>query len=281
MSDLPEVQNIKEEEPHEMSFLDHLEELRWHIIRATIAIVVFTIAAFLGREWVYDEIILTPSITDFWTYKMLCQLADMIGTQALCIDQLPFIIQNRTMTGQFTVAITSSFVIGLICTFPYAFWEVWRFISPGMYIKERSVARGAVFYVSLLFGIGVVFGYYILAPLSINFLSNFQVASSIKNEIDLMSYVSTITTLVMACGLLFQLPMVVYFLTKAGLVTPEILKTYRKHSIVAIFFLGAMLTPPDPFSQVLIALPLIGLYQFSTVISKRTYKRMEKEQEEK
>lgn len=280
MSDLPEVQNIKEEEPHEMSFLDHLEELRWHIIRATFAIVVFTVAAFLAREWVFDQIILTPSSTDFWTYKMLCQLADMMGTQALCIDELPFIIQNRQMTGQFTVAITSSFVIGLICTFPYAFWEVWRFISPGMYVKERSVARGAVFYVSLLFGIGVVFGYYILAPLSINFLSNFQVASSILNEIDLMSYVSTITTLVMACGLLFQLPMVVYFLTKAGLVTPEILKTYRKHSIVGIFFLGAMLTPPDPFSQVLIALPLIGLYQFSTVISKRTYKRMEKEQEE-
>jgi len=281
MSDLPEVQNINEEDHHEMSFLDHLEELRWHIIRACIAIGVFTIAAFLAKEIVFGQIILGPSRTGFWTYKMLCQIADILGTQALCIDELPFILQSRQMTGQFTMHIASSFVVGLICTFPYAFWEVWRFISPGMYVKERNVAKGAVFYVSLLFGIGVTFGYFILAPLSINFLSNYQIDPSILNEFDIISYVFTVTTLVLACGLLFQLPMVVYFLTKAGLVTPDLLKTYRKHSIVAIFFLGAMLTPPDPFSQVLIALPLIGLYQFSMVISRRTYKRMEKEQEEK
>lgn len=279
MSDLPEVQQKPQEEQPEMSFLDHLEELRWHIIRAFIAIGVFTIGAFLAKSIVFGKIILGPSKTEFWTYQMMCRLAEIIGTPGLCIDELPFIIQSRQMTGQFTMHITSSFAVGLICAFPYAFWEVWRFISPGMYIKERQVARGAVFYVSLLFMIGVTFGYFILAPLSINFLSNYQIDPSILNEFDIVSYVSTITTLVLACGLLFQLPMVVYFLTKTGLVTPSLLKTYRKHSIVVIFFLGAMLTPPDPFSQVLIALPLIGLYQFSMVISKRTYKNLEKEED--
>lgn len=277
MSNLPEVQEEPQEQA-EMSFLDHLEELRWHIIRAFLAIGVFTIGAFVAKSFVFGQVILGPSKTDFWTYRMMCKLADTLGTQGLCIDSLPFIIQSRQMTGQFTMHITASFAVGLICAFPYAFWEVWRFISPGMHLNERSVARGAVFYVSLLFLIGVNFGYFILSPLSINFLSNYQIDPSILNEFDIVSYVSTITTLVLACGILFQLPMVVYFLTKAGLVTPEILKTYRKHSIVAIFFLGAMLTPPDPFSQVLIALPLIGLYQFSMLISKRTYKRMKVEE---
>jgi sec-independent protein translocase protein TatC len=278
MSDLPIVQEKKEEQQHEMSFLDHLEELRWHIIRSFIAITVFTIAAFIFPEIIFSKIILGPSKVDFWTYRMLCQLADIIGTQSLCIDNLPFVIQSRQMTGQFTMHITSSFVVGLICTFPYAFWEVWKFVSPGMYMKEKNVAKGAVFYVSLLFMIGILFGYFILSPLSINFLANYQIDPDILNEFDIVSYVSTITTLVLACGILFQLPMVVYFLTKAGLVTPDMLKTYRRHSIVGIFFLGAMLTPPDPFSQVLIALPLIGLYQVSMIISKRTYKRMQLEE---
>ncbi len=177
------------------------------------------------------------------------------------------------MTGQFTIHITSSFAVGIIAAFPYAFWEIWRFIGPGLYAKERRVARGAVFYVSLLFAIGVLFGYLILTPLSVNFLANYQIDPSILNEFDIVSYVSTVTTLVLACGLLFQLPMVVYFLTKAGLMPPGRMKKYRKHSIVAIFLLGAMLTPPDPFSQVLIALPLIGLYQFSIAIADHAYKK--------
>lgn len=275
MSELPEVQKDKEEEPHEMSFLDHLEELRWHIIRAVFAILIFTVAAFLFPEIVFSKIILGPSKTDFWTYQMLCSFSELINVKAMCIDDLPFIIQSRKMTGQFTMHISSSFVVGLICTFPYAFWEVWRFISPGMYIKERNVAKGAVFYVSLLFGIGVLFGYFILAPMSISFLGNYTIDASILNEFDIVSYVSTITTLVLACGLLFQLPMVVYFLTKAGLITPEMLVTYRKHSVVGIFVLGAMITPPEVVSQVLIALPLIGLYQFGILISKRAYKKMQ------
>ncbi|RJE73011.1 MULTISPECIES: twin-arginine translocase subunit TatC [Reichenbachiella] len=278
MSNLPlDQMDPDEHETNEMSFLDHLEELRWHIIRAFIAITAFTVGAFASKELVFGTIILGPSKTDFWTYRWLCQLGDLLQTQAICIDTLPFILQSRQMTGQFTMHIASSFAIGLICAFPYAFWEIWRFISPGLYINEKKVARGAVFWVSFLFMIGVAFGYLILTPLSVNFLSNYQIDPSILNEFDIISYVSTVTTLVLACGLLFQLPMVVLFLTKAGIITPAIMKAYRKHGIVVIFFLGALLTPPDPFSQILIAIPLIGLYQISITVSKRAYKNREKE----
>ncbi|MFY0607546.1 MAG: twin-arginine translocase subunit TatC [Cyclobacteriaceae bacterium] len=263
------LDQIGEESEAEMTFLDHLEELRWHLIRSLIAIMVFAVGAFAAKTLVFHTIILGPSRIDFWTYEMLCQLSALLSTPALCIDELPFIIQSRQMTGQFSMHVTSSFVIGIICAFPYAFWEIWRFIKPGLYPREQRAARGATFYVSFLFIVGVLFGYFIVTPISINFLSNYQLDPTILNEFDIVSYVSTVITLILACGILFQLPIVVYFLTKAGLVTPELMKKYRKHAIVAILVLGAMLTPPDPFSQILIALPLFGLYQVSIFISKR------------
>ena len=176
------------------------------------------------------------------------------------------------MAGQFMMHITSSFVIGIICSFPYAFWEFWRFISPGLYPNERKAARGATFYVSILFFIGVFFGYFILTPISINFLANYQLDPSILNEFDIISYVGTITTLVLASGLLFQLPMIILFLTKAGIVNKEILRSYRKHAIVLILVFGAMLTPPDPFSQIVMAIPLVGLYEISILISSKVKK---------
>lgn len=143
-----------------MSFLDHLEELRWHIVRSLAAILVFAIVAFLAKKIIFHDIILGPSRPDFWTYRMLCKISEMINTNVLCIEELPFIIQSRQMTGQFMMHITSSFVIGLIFAFPYAFWEMWRFIKPGLYDNEKNVAHGAVFFVSLLFGLGVLFGYF-------------------------------------------------------------------------------------------------------------------------
>lgn len=262
-----------QEPDREMSFLDHLEELRWHLVRSLIAIAVFAVAAFASKSLVFHTLILGPSRTDFWTYSMLCRLSEFLGSPALCIDQLPFIIQSRQMTGQFSMHVTSSFVIGIICAFPYAFWEIWRFVKPGLYPRERKAARGATFYVSFLFLTGVLFGYFIVTPISINFLANYQLDPTILNEFDIVSYVSTVITLVLACGILFQLPIVVYFLTKAGLVTPEFLKNYRRHAIIAILILGAMLTPPDPFSQILVAIPLLGLYQVSIYISKRVVRR--------
>ena len=267
-----------DDEPGEMSFLDHLEELRWHLIRSLTAVFVFAIAAFVSKGIIFGEIILGPSKPSFWTYRMLCNLSEILSSDALCISELPFIIQSRQMTGQFSMHITSSFVIGLICAFPYAFWEIWRFVKPGLYDKERKAATGATFYVSLLFFMGVFFGYFIVTPISINFLSNYQIDPSILNEFDIISYVSTVTTLVLACALLFQLPIVVYFATKAGLVSSSLLKTYRKHSIIVILMLSAVLTPPDPFSQVLIAIPLGLLYQLSILIAVKLEKKERKQE---
>jgi sec-independent protein translocase protein TatC len=252
----------------EMSFLDHLEELRWHLVRSGIAIAVFAIAAFVSKSFVFHTVILGPSRPDFFTYQMLCRLGEVLNVSIICIEELPFIIQSRQMTGQFTMHITSSFVIGIICSFPYIFWELWKFISPGLYVNEKRAAQGATFFVSVLFISGILFGYYIISPLSINFLANYQLDSSILNEFDIISYVSTVTMLVLASGIMFQLPIVIYFLSKAGLVTPSLMRKYRRHAIVIILILSAIITPPDLMSQLLISLPLIVLYQMSIFISR-------------
>jgi sec-independent protein translocase protein TatC len=251
-----------------MSFLEHLEELRWHLVRSVIAIAIFAIAAFVLKNFIYHEVILGPSRAEFYTFRMLCKLSEALNTTILCVEDLPFTIQSRQMTGQFTMHISYAFIIGLICSFPYVFWEIWRFISPGLYPNERNAARGATFFVSLLFLLGILFGYYIISPLSINFLANYQLDPSIINEFDIISYVSTLSMLVLASGIMFQLPIVIYFLSKAGLVTPALMKPYRRHAIVVILIISAIITPPDLISQLLIALPLIILYQISILISR-------------
>ena len=271
-----DIEQEVEAEEAEMTFLEHLEELRWHLIRALLSIVVFAVVVFLAKDFVWHNVILAPSRVDFWTYRMLCEGGELLQSSGLCIDDLPFIIQSRKMTGQFTMHLTSSFVIGLIISFPYVFWELWRFVSPGLETKERKNSRGAVFYVSLLFMLGVLFGYYIISPLSVNFLSHYQVDPTVLNEFELINYVSTISMIVLASAILFQLPMIVLFLTKAGLITPKFLREYRKHAIIIILILGALLTPPDPISQVLIAIPLFGLYQISIFISAVTIRRQAK-----
>ncbi len=263
----------EEEEEEGMSFLDHLEQLRWHLLRAISAVLIFTVAAFLAKSIVFGKVILGPSKVDFVTYQALCRLSDWLGISPLCIDTLPFTIQSRQMTGQFSMHLTSSMVVGLIVAFPYLFWETWRFISPGLYEKERRAARGAVFFVSLLFFAGAAFGYFILAPLSINFLANYQLDPSILNEFDITSYVSTLTMLVLASAIMFQLPVVIYFLSMSGLVTAAMLRTYRRHAIVSILILAAVITPPDVISQVLIAMPILVLYEAGIMIAKRLEKR--------
>lgn len=260
----------------EMSFLDHLEELRWHVIRALIAIVIFTIAAFAAKSLVIDTIILGPSKTDFWTYSKLCELAEIINTPALCIDELRFELVSRKLSSQFMTHITVSFVAGLILGFPYLFWEIWRFIRPGLHPKEKKASRGATFSVSFLFLLGVLFGYFIISPISVRFFASYQVSESLQNLFDLSSYITTVTMIVLGSGLLFQLPVVVFFLTKAGLISSALMKKYQKHAIIVILILGAMITPPDPFSQILIALPLMTLYQLSIFIAKRIERKQEK-----
>ena len=214
-----------------------------------------------------------PSRTDFWTYLKLCELAELLSTPALCVDNLPFELVSRKVSSQFMTHISVSFMTGLILAFPYAFWEIWRFIKPGLHSKERNASRGATFSVSFLFMVGVLFGYFLIAPISIRFFATYEVYDQLQNLFDLSSYIGMVTMIVFGSGLLFQLPVVVYFLTKAGLISSNLMKKYRKHSIIIILILGAMITPPDPFSQLLIALPLMVLYQISIVIAKRIERR--------
>lgn len=263
----------------EMSFLDHLEELRWHVVRAVGAVIVFTIAAFLAKDLVFHDIILGPSRVDFWTYRMMCKWGSYVGSDVLCIEELPFILQSREMSAQFTMHITASFFVGIICAFPYVFWEIWRFISPALHDTERSISAGAVFFVSLLFMLGTLFGYYMVAPLSINFLANYQVDPSIVNEFDINSYISTLTMLVLACALMFQLPVVVLFLTKIGVANPASMRSYRKLSFVIILIVSAVITPPDVTSQILISLPLMILYEVSIHLSAFILRRQRKQEQ--
>lgn len=257
----------------EMSFLDHLEELRWHIIRSLIAIIIFAIAAFIAKDFVIGTVLLGPSRTDFFTYRKFCELAELINTPALCIDTLRFELVSRKLSSQFMTHVIVSFTVGLIVGFPYMFWEIWRFIKPGLHPRERKASRGATFSVSVLFMLGVLFGYFLIAPISVRFFAAYEVDPSLQNLFDLSSYISTVTMIVFGSGILFQLPVIVYFLTKAGIVNSAMMITYRKHAIIVILVLGAMITPPDPFSQILIALPLMLLYQLSIVIAKRIEKR--------
>jgi sec-independent protein translocase protein TatC len=265
--ELPPADDEKEDE---MSFLDHLEALRWHILRSLAAIIILMVVAFFSKRLLFHDIILAPSRPDFWTYRLLCKLSVILEQPFLCVEKLSFIIQSRTLTGQFTTHIGVSFVAGLVIAFPYVFWEIWQFVKPGLYPKERSMTRGSVFYVSLLFFMGISFGYWILSPLSINFLANYQIDESIQNEIDLLSYIEMLVMMVLACGLMFQLPMVVLVLAKAGLVTADFLRMYRRHAILIIVVVAAILTPsPDMFSQIIVALPIYMLFEMSILLAAR------------
>lgn len=262
--------DILEASEKEMTFLDHLEELRWHIIRAAGAILVFTIIAFIFIEDIFEYILLGPAKTDFWTYRQMCNLANYTGYADLCVSKLTFSLQALGLSDQFTMSLTSSFFVGLSFAFPYAFWEVWRFIKPGLRPAEKLAARGGVFFVSLLFGLGVLFGYYIVSPLAINFLVNYQLSARIENNIDITSYISVIVTLALGCGLIFQMPIISFVLSKVGIVTPVFLRSYRKHAWVVILIVAGIITPsPDLYSQILVALPLTLLYEVSIWVSGR------------
>lgn len=262
-----------EEQQHTMSFLDHVEILRWHLIRSVIAILVVAIVAFIFPEIVFGKIIFGPSKVDFPTFKALCKLSELINSDVLCIQSMPFKLQSRQMSGQFTMHIMSSFIIGFIVGFPYVFWEIWRFIKPGLKKNEKGGISGTVLVVSTLFIAGILFGYYIVAPLAVNFLANYSIDPSISNEFDITSYVSTVTMMVMVCGLTFQLPIVIYYLAKFGIVTPDALTAHRKHAAVAILFVSAILTPPDVTSQILVAIPIFFLYEIGIVVAKVVYSK--------
>jgi sec-independent protein translocase protein TatC len=266
-------------EEKEMAFLDHLEELRWHVVRSVSVIFIAMIASFAFIKEIFEYVIFAPAKINFPTFKYMCELGKLFGFNDLCVTDLPFKIQSRNMTGQFMMSLTASFVIGLIVAFPYVAWELWRFVKPGLQSKEIKYSKGAVFAVSFLFSIGILFGYYILAPTTIWFLATYSISDMIVNEFDITSYVSTISSLILGCGILFQFPMVIYFLSKVGIVTPELMRKYRKHSIVVILILGAVITPSgDPFSLTVISLPLYVLFEISIYISSVVVKRRLKQE---
>ena len=266
----------------EMSFLDHLEDLRWHLIRSFLSVIILAAIAFLAKDFIFNVLIFGPKHSDFPTYKILCKIAKFIGFKdSFCFTELPFRIQSRTMGGQFSAHVWTSITAGFIIAFPYILNEMWKFVSPGLKANERSSAKGFILIASLSFFIGVLFGYYVVTPLSINFLGTYQVSGEVHNDFDLSSYISLVRASVIASGLIFELPILIFILTKVGVVSPEILKKYRKISLVIVLILSAIITPPDIASQVIVSVPIIVLYQISIYISKaviRKQKRLFKKQ---
>ncbi|MEX0987174.1 MAG: twin-arginine translocase subunit TatC [Bacteroidales bacterium] len=269
---------MAKEKKVEMSFLEHLEVLRWHLLRSMVAILFFAIIAFIFKSVVFDVIIIAPKTPEFPTNRLLCMLGQEINVQRLCINSKPFPLQTVKMAEQFGMHIIVSLVGGFIISFPYIFWEFWKFIKPAMYDKEKQTASGAVFYTSLLFMLGIAFGYYLIAPLSVHFLGNYRVSEEVISNPTLRSYVQTISSVVLASGIVFELPILAYFLTKIGLITPSFLKKYRRHSLVLILALSALITPPDIFSQIMVSLPLIVLYEVGIWISRRIVREREEKE---
>lgn len=262
--------SIKNSPNAEMSFLDHLEALRWHLVRSAIAVVTLGIMLFFMKDLVFDTIILGPKHTDFLTYRLMCRFSHFIGAgEELCISTIPFSLINTELAGQFTMHMWIAFVGGLIIAFPYILWEIWRFIKPALNDKERNSTSGFVFFASILFLTGVLFSYYMIVPLTINFLGSYQVSAEISNTITMDSYISTVTTLTLATGLVFELPIVVYFLTRFGILSAAFMRQYRKHAAVFILIVAAVITPsPDISSQLLVAIPLYILYEASIFVSR-------------
>ncbi|RLD88904.1 MAG: twin-arginine translocase subunit TatC [Bacteroidetes bacterium] len=267
----------REEEEKVMSFWDHLEELRWHIMRSIIAVMVLAVIAFLNQKIIFDYIILAPSTPHFITNRILCRIGEIIHVSSICIKSLNFQIINISMSGQFLTHMYISTVAGFILAFPYILYEIWRFIKPALYDKEEKYSRGGVFISSLLFLLGVLFSYFLIVPLTVNFLGNYQVSNSVMNQISLKSYINTVVSVTFAVGIVFELPILVYFLTKIGIITPEFLTSNRKYMFVVLLTLSAIITPPDMFSQIMVMIPLVGLYEISIKVSRRIYKKIQEE----
>ena len=252
----------------EMSFLDHLEELRWHIIRSLLSVVIFASIVFMLKDFVFNTIILGPMNSDFPTYRVICGLSEI-----LCFEPPNFSLDTRQLGEQFFIHLKVSIWLGVIISFPYILWELWRFIKPGLYKTEQKAARGMVFVCSTLFLTGVLFGYYIISPFAVSFLAGYSVSDTIISSPTLASYVNNVTMFTLPTGIIFELPIVVYFLSRIGLVSPELMKKYRRHAIIIILLFGAIITPPDVVTQFLIGIPVFVLYELSIHISKRAYKK--------
>ena len=251
-----------------MSFLDHLEDLRWLLVRSTIAVIVMAIITYFFSDFLFDTVIFGPTRASFFTYVYFCELSHSLGfAESICITEMPFIIQNTEMEGQVNVFIWICMLFGFILSFPYILWEVWKFISPALYQNEKKNAKIFIFFSSLLFFIGVVFGYFVVIPMSVNFVATFTVSPTVVNQFTLESYIGMVKTSILASGLFFELPIIIYFLSKLGLVTADFLRKYRKYAIVLVLIVAAIVTPPDVVSQTIVAIPMLLIYEASIFIA--------------
>jgi sec-independent protein translocase protein TatC len=256
----------------EMSFLDHLETLRWHIIKSAIAICVFATLAYIYSDFVWNNIILAPKNPDFWSSRMLIKLSNLFGLESHGLNQHPIQLINFDMSGQFMVDVWTAIIAGFIVAFPYVVYQFWSFVKPALYENEKRHASGAVAIMSGLFLIGILFGYYLIVPFSLDWLGSYSISDQVNNQINILSYISSVTSIVIAGGVAFELPVVIYFLSKVGLLTPVFLRKYRKHSYILLLVIAAIITPPDVLSQMIVSIPLVILFEVSILISVRVDK---------
>jgi sec-independent protein translocase protein TatC len=264
----------------EMSFFDHIDVLRKHLIRVAVVVLVLTLGAFYFTDFIFNQIIMGPKNPSFWTYRMLCRLVEKFPSLGsdLCITKIDAKIINTEMAGQFTLQLNSCVMVGIILGIPYLLFELWLFVKPALHEVERKSASGFVFFASCLFFTGILFGYYIICPLSINFLTNFTVSPDIENTFTIDSYLSSVMTLTLGAGVIFQLPVIIYILSKLGVMTPAFMRASRRYSTVIILIISAIVTPTaDPYTMLIVALPLFLLYELSIYISANIENKKNKE----
>jgi len=268
----------REQNTGEMSFLEHLEELRWHLVRSAAAIITGAIIVFINVNFIFDTILFKPKKADFITNRFFAWLSEQLNSPSIKINTVEFQIININVSGQFTTHLTIAIVGGIIIAIPYVFYEFWSFIKPALYDKERKHATGAVFFSTLLFLLCVLFGYYLVVPLTTHFFGTYSVSSEVVNQINLDSYIGSISTIVLGSGIVFELPIIIYFLSKVGILSSSFLQNYRKHSYVALLLLAAIITPPDIFSMLLVSGPLLLLYELGVFLAKMIEKKRVEEE---
>ncbi len=255
------------EDNNSMPFLEHLEELRWRLVRCAVSILLVSAIIWIYQEWIIDTLFLSMKDPSFVTYRIFCEYF------GICIEEIPLKMQSTTMAGQFSYGLMMSIMGGVVISFPYLFFQIWSFIKPGLKQNEKSAVKGIVFYVSILFFLGILFGYFIVAPLCVQFFGTYQISKHIENIFTISSYMSTIISTVFYSGLLFLLPVIAYILGKMDVVTAEFLRKYRKHAIVGVLILAAVITPPDLISQIIVAIPIVLLYEISIFVVARLQKK--------
>ena len=275
--------NKRRKDPNvEMSFIDHLEELRWHIIRCVIAIAIGAILVFIYSDFVVGTVLFAPTRTNYISARWLCALGHKIGIgETLCFPAVNAKFLENTMTGQFIASFTLAFIGGFIIAFPYIFWEFWKFVKPALSPKELKKTRGVIFWVSLLFFAGVAFGYFILTPFMVNFYFNYKLSDQIVIMPSFSDYLENLVYTTVGIGVLFQMPLLVMVLARIGIVTAKFLRKYRRHAFVIILIAAAIITPStDPFSLTIVTIPLYALFEASIIIASRINKRQEREMKE-